>query len=157
MFVKSISLRGHMLKNRYLPILTLAALCGTSIAHAQTAAPASGCDGNSSGSGILGQLANKENCLNDRMKGWQEKNKASQEARQKQIDNLRNKAENAPAREKQKLQDQINAEKGRISDLKKDQTKKLDQWRANSKEQNSRLKALTNKTKQDFTNFRNGQ
>ncbi|GBQ11665.1 hypothetical protein [Swaminathania salitolerans] len=142
-----------MSKIRFVPAFALATLLAAPIAHAQT----SGCNKNTSGTDMIGRLANSENCVNDRMKAWQEKNKASQEARQKKIDDLRDKYANAPARERQKIQDKIDNQKNKLAEMRKNQTDKLDQWRNKQQDQKNRLKSLSDKTRQDFTNFRNGQ
>lgn len=138
-----------MLKKSLAVAFSLTALISSPLSYAQT----SGCNKNSSGSDLIGRMANKENCLNDRVQNWQNKNRAEAEARQKKIDNLRDKYTNAPAREREKLQGKIDAQKNKLDDLKHERTEKIDRLKADQKAQHDRMKALSDKTKQDFRNF----
>ncbi|WP_122048920.1 hypothetical protein [Asaia bogorensis] len=138
-----------MSKTRILPALALAAFVAAPVAHAQT----SGCDTNTGNTGVIGRLAAKENCLNNRVQNWQNKNKEASEARQKKIDELRDKYTNAPEREREKIQNKIDAQKDKLNNLKQERTQRIDQFKADQKAQRDQMKALSDKTKQDFRNL----
>ncbi|RUT25495.1 hypothetical protein C0V97_11270 [Asaia sp. W19] len=138
-----------MFKTRFLPALALTALVSAPLAHAQT----SGCNNNTSGNDMIGRLANKENCLNDRVQNWQNKNHEAAEAREKKLTDLRDKYTNAPERERQKIQNKIDDQKNKLNEIKQERTQRIDQFRSDQKEQHQRMKALSDKTKQDFRNL----
>ncbi|NIE80130.1 MULTISPECIES: hypothetical protein [Asaia] len=138
-----------MFKTRFLPALALTALVSAPVAHAQT----SGCDNNTGNTGVIGRLAAKENCLNNRVQNWQNKNKEAAEARQKKLDDLRDKYANAPEREREKIQGKIDAQKEKLDNLKQERTQRIDQFKADQKAQREQMKALSDKTKQDFRNL----
>ncbi|WP_025840585.1 hypothetical protein [Asaia platycodi] len=138
-----------MTNTRFFSAMTLATLLSIPLAHAQT----SGCNNNTSRTDMIGRLANKENCLNQRAENWQQKNRDASAARQKKIDDLRDKYTNAPEREREKIQGKIDDQKNKLNQLTQDRTQKIDQLRADQKAQHERMKALSDKTKQDFRNF----
>ncbi|NVN02413.1 MULTISPECIES: hypothetical protein [Asaia] len=138
-----------MTKTLFLSAMALASLVSMPLAHAQT----SGCNNNTSGADMIGRLANKENCLNQRVENWQQKNRDAAAARQKKIDDLRDKYTNAPEREREKIQGKIEDQKNKLNQIKEERTQKLDQFRADQKAQHERMKALSDKTKQDFRNL----
>lgn len=138
-----------MFKTRLIPVLALSAFISATAARAQT----SGCNNNTGNNSVIGRLANKENCLNDRVQNWQKKNSEATEARQKKIDSLRDKYANAPAREREKIQGKIDDQKNKLNDLKQERTQRVDQFRAEQKSQRDQMKALSDKTRQDLGNL----
>jgi len=138
-----------MIKTRILSAMALASMISIPLAQAQT----SGCNNNTSGTDMIGRLANKENCLNNRVQNLQQKNRDAVEARQKKIDDLRDKYTNAPEREREKLQGKIDEQKNKLNQVTQDRTKQIDQLRADQKAQHDRIKALSSKTRQDFRNL----
>ncbi|AOX20468.1 hypothetical protein [Kozakia baliensis] len=141
-----------MFKTRLLPVLVVSTLCGFSAAHAQT----TNCNTSKSGMDAIDRLSQRENCLNDRARSWQQKSQAEQQARQQRIDNLRNKYENAPANEKERIAKQMQNEQNKLTSWKQKQSEQLNKWRNAPSDQRQRVNNLANKARGDFNNFLNG-
>ncbi|MDG6094832.1 hypothetical protein LOC54_06865 [Acetobacter sp. AN02] len=77
------------------------------------AAYAAGCT--QSGTGALGRLASKEDCLNQKALNWQQKSAENQAARQQKLNETRDKYLNAPEREREKLQSKIQSQQDKLN------------------------------------------
>lgn len=105
---------------------------------------------------VIGRLAQREDCLNSRVQNYQKQSQEAQAAREKRIQDLKDKYTNAPANEKARLQKQISNEQGKLTNLRDQQSQRLQQLRNAPKEQRDRLNNLGTKTRGDVSNFLNG-
>lgn len=106
--------------------------------------------------GVLGRLAQRENCLNSKAQNYQKQSQEAQAAREKKIQDLKDKYTNAPANEKARLQKQINGEQSKLTNLRDQQTQRLQKLKNAPQEQRDRVNALGTKTRGDVSNFLNG-
>ncbi|MQR98632.1 hypothetical protein [Gluconobacter aidae] len=105
---------------------------------------------------LIGRLAQREDCLNSRVQNYQKQSQEAQAAREKRIQDLKDKYTNAPANEKARLQKQISSEQSKLTDLRDQQSQRLQQLKNAPKEQRDRLNNLGAKTRGDVSNFLNG-
>ncbi|GBR67896.1 hypothetical protein [Gluconobacter kanchanaburiensis] len=105
---------------------------------------------------VIGRLAQREDCLNSKVQNYQKQSKEAQAAREKRIQDLKDKYTNAPANEKARLQKQISNEQGKLTNLRDQQSQRLQQLKNAPKEQRDRLNNLGTKARGDVSNFLNG-
>lgn len=145
-----------MSKTRLFPVLALSFFCAAAGSLTSAYADGNGCQNGQTGNDFVGRLAQKENCLNDRARNWQQKNQAQQEARQKKIADLRDKYENAPAAEQKRISNRLENERGKLANLQKQQTDRINKWRQTPSDERTRANSLADKTRGDVSNFLNG-
>ncbi|MFT8807912.1 hypothetical protein [Gluconobacter sp.] len=124
-------------------------------AHAADSTTASNCQ-QSGQNDVIGRLAQREDCLNSRVQNYQKQSQEAQAAREKKIQDLKDKYTNAPANEKARLQKQITNEQSKLTSLRDQQTQRLQKLKNAPQEQRNRLNTLGNKTRGDVSNFLNG-
>ncbi|GLQ63334.1 hypothetical protein JK203_07070 [Gluconobacter cerinus] len=105
---------------------------------------------------FLGNLSQKEDNLNNRVKNYQTQSAASQAERTQKIQALKSQYTNAPANEKANIQNKINNERDKLNTARTAQTEKVQKLRNAPQEQKNRLNALGKKSRSDATNFLNG-
>lgn len=124
-------------------------------AHAADSTTSSACQ-QTGQTGVLGRLAQREDCLNSKVQNYQKQSQEAQAAREKRIQDLKDKYTNAPANEKARLQKQITSEQSKLTSMRDQQTQRLQQLEKAPQEQRDRVNALGNKTRGDVNNFLNG-
>ncbi|MBF0849957.1 hypothetical protein HKD27_03340 [Gluconobacter sp. R75690] len=124
-------------------------------AHAADSTTSSTCQ-QSGQTGVLGRLAQREDCLNNRVQNYQKQSQDAQAAREKRIQDLKDKYTNAPANQKARLQKQITSEQSKLTSMRDQQTQRLQQLKNAPQEQRDRVNALGTKTRGDVNNFLNG-
>lgn len=105
---------------------------------------------------VVGRLAQRENCLNSKVQNYQKQSQDAQAAREKRIQDLKDKYTNAPASEKARLQKQITGEQSKLTSLRDQENQHLQQLKNAPQEQRNRLNALGSKTRGDVSNLLNG-
>ncbi|MFT8521232.1 hypothetical protein [Gluconobacter oxydans] len=124
-------------------------------AHAADSTTSSTCQ-KTGQTGVLGRLAQREDCLNSKVQNYQKQSQDAQAAREKRIQDLKDKYTNAPANQKARLQKQITSEQSKLTSMRDQQTQRLQQLKNAPQEQRNRVNALGNKTRGDVNNFLNG-
>lgn len=124
-------------------------------AHAEDSTTTTACQ-QTGQNGVLGRLAQRENCLNSKAQNYQKQSQDAQAAREKRIQDLKDKYTNAPANQKARLQKQITGEQSKLTSMRDQQTQRLQQLKNAPKEQRDRVNALGTKTRGDVNNFLNG-
>lgn len=104
----------------------------------------------------ISQLAMRENCFNQRAQAYQKQSKEAQAAREKRIQDLKAKYENAPAAEKARLQSKLASEQSKLNTLRDQQNQRLQALKNMPNQQLDNAKALGNKTRSDIGNLLNG-
>ncbi|KXV49807.1 hypothetical protein AD945_03500 [Gluconobacter albidus] len=105
---------------------------------------------------VIGRLAQREDCLNSKAQNYQKQSQDAQAAREKRIQDLKDKYTNAPANEKARLQKQIAGEQSKLTSLRDQENQRLQQLKNAPQEQRNRLNALGSKTRGDVSNLLNG-
>ncbi|EHH68089.1 hypothetical protein [Gluconobacter morbifer] len=133
------------------------------IAGAVAAAPLANADDSSTSTcnqtgstDMVGRLTRREDCLNDRVRKYQENSQKAQQEREQRIQNLKDKYANAPARERERLQNQINGEQSKLNTMRNQQTQRIDQFRNAGQQNRQELNNLGSKTRGDVNNLLNG-
>ncbi|MBS1056356.1 hypothetical protein [Gluconobacter kondonii] len=124
-------------------------------AHAADTTASSACQ-QTGQNDVIGRLAQREDCLNSKVQNYQKQSQDAQAAREKRIQDLKDKYTNAPANEKARLQKQIAGEQSKLTNLRDQENQRLQQLKNAPQEQRNRLNALGSKTRGDVSNFLNG-
>lgn len=124
-------------------------------AYAADTTPSSACQ-QTGQNDVIGRLAQREDCLNSKVQNYQKQSQEAQAAREKRIQDLKDKYTNAPANEKARLQKQIAGEQSKLTNLRDQENQRLQHLKNAPQEQRNRLNALGNKTRGDVSNFLNG-